>query len=185
VFFNFCDNKTYSQIHQFLQNSPKKKNQNIPFINVKKTSQKSFSSIKDKKKKKASGLVIKENICKNLKSISSISSNQLPLEDTQQFLIPGSKNKKLSFQKPLKNRSSLQLSIDPDNLEKLTKRSKTEEVPGQGIASLEQINVEKRLSNNQKTESFNIFHSNVGISRSSIFNSDGKRERLGLMGRSF
>lgn len=64
--------------------------------------------------------------------------------------------------------------LDQENLEKFTKRSKTEEVNDNIIESLEEINVEKRLSKEQKSESFNIFHNNLTMSQSSLFNSSSK-----------
>ena len=118
---------------------------------------------------------IKRNISKNLKIATSGE-----LEEKSEWrpsLIP---NKKLSFKKQPTNRNSLQLQapvFDQEALENFTKRSKTEEVNEEVIGSLGEIDVHKRLSKDQKSESFNIFCDRLSLSRSDFFNSTGSLKK--------
>jgi hypothetical protein len=56
----------------------------------------------------------------------------------------------------------------------MTKRSRTEEIEDNQIGSLGEINVNMRLLNSQKTESFNIFHDNTSFFGSDMISSQSK-----------
>lgn len=161
-YHTICDQNTFEEISAFLKE--RKKRVWVPRIRVSKTgSQKSMKIDKREDHEKQ----IKRNISKNLKE--NFPRRLSSAEMNQEFLIPGSKGKKLSFQKQSQNTHSESLKVisanklEQLNLENFTKKSKTEEVDDNVIESMGEINVDKRFSKDQRTESFNIFHDNLSL----------------------
>jgi len=155
----------------------RKKIRENPLINYKLISSNESNTSNHNLNQKASKKLIKINISKNIKTSCNDSKidSQKNIKD-KHLLIPGNKNKKLSFKKPVSNCESLNLNLNikQEAMEKLTKRSKTEHIEEFEIGSLEQIDVTKRLSKDQQSESFNIFKNNLSMPKSLVFESLGK-----------
>ena len=173
-----CDEKNKKLINNYLKKI-REKNDNFvkrkTKIRIKNTSSEKSISSKKRSDSNISEGIIKLNISKNLRKSES---NMLNIERKDpNYLIPDKKSKKLSFQKPNNTSESLhvlsQNKLISNNLENFTKRSRTEEVNDNLIESLGEIDVVKRLSKDQKTESYNIFHDNKLFSELENVNTQG------------